>query len=51
MSKEARIGLLSTHKQKFLIIFNFINLAAQAPWAGLPALLSPLRTKLIKCHF
>ena len=51
IDKVASIGLLSTHNQKFIIIFYFVNLATQAPWVGLPALLRPLRTKLIKCHF
>jgi len=51
MNKKARIGLISINKQKFIINFHFVNLAAQVPWVGLPALLRPLRTKPIKCHF
>ncbi len=51
MNNEARIGLLSAHKQKFIIFFYFVNRAAQVPKVELSVLLRPLRTKLIKCHF
>jgi len=44
-------SLLSGDRGKFIIIFYFTNLTAQAPWVGLNALLRPLRSKLIKCHF
>ena len=43
--------MLSPHKQKFIIIFYFVNLATGPLGRTFLPFLRPLRTKLIKCQF